>query len=78
MVNTYEIIKILNAIREDYEMIFSKCALVNDCHKCEEDERCFAYKAAQALGWAIKAVKSAQALSDAVDKLKTNIGIRDV
>jgi len=66
--STDNIIEILNSIRENYEMIFSECDIASDCIKCKEDDQCFAYKAAKALGYAIKAVKSAQALSNAVER----------
>ena len=72
---TDRIIEILNDIRENYEIDFAECEYAKECETCNE---CYAYEAAKALSYAIKAVKSAQALSDAVDKLKANMGIRDV
>ena len=69
------IVEILNDIREGFELEFSECEHANDCEACYE---CYAYEAAKALSYAIKAVKSAKSLSDAVDKLKANMGIRDV
>ena len=65
MVSTDRIIEILNDIREDFEMQFSECEHVKDCEACKE---CYAYEAAKALSYAIKAVKSAQALSNAVER----------
>ena len=73
--STDRIVAILNDIREDFEMEFSECEHAKDCEACKE---CYAYEAAKALSYAIKAVKSAKSLSDAVDKLKANMGIRDV
>ena len=73
--STDRIIEILNDIREDFEMEFSECEHAKECETCKE---CYAYEAAKALSYAIKAVKSAKSLSDAVDKLKANMGIRDV
>lgn len=67
MVSTDRIIEILNDIREDFEMQFSECEHVKDCETCKE---CYAYEAAQALGWAIKAVKSTKRLGDAVEAIK--------
>lgn len=64
--STDRIVEILNDIREDFELEFSECKRVNECEACEE---CYAYEAAKALGYAIKAVKSAQALSNAVERL---------
>ena len=60
------IVEILNDIREGFELEFSECKRVNECEMCKE---CYAYEAAKALGYAIKAVKSAQALSNAVERL---------
>ena len=65
MVSTDRIIEILNDIREDFEMQFSECEHVKDYEACKE---CYAYEAAKALSYAIKAVKSAQALSNAVER----------
>ena len=65
MVSTDRIIEILNDIREDFEMEFSECEHAKDCEVCKE---CYAYEAAKALSYAIKAVKSARALSDAVER----------
>lgn len=65
MVSTDRIIEILNDIREDFEMQFSDCEHVKDCEACKE---CYAYEAAKALSYAIKAVKSARALSDTVER----------
>ena len=59
------IVEILNDIREGFELEFSECERANDCEACYE---CYAYEAAKALGYAIKAVKSAQALSNAVER----------
>ena len=59
------IIEILNDIREGFELEFSECEHVKDCEACKE---CYAYEAAKALSYAIKAVKSAQALSNAVER----------
>jgi len=59
------IVEILNDIREGFELEFSECEHANDCEACYE---CYAYEAAKALGYAIKAVKSAQALSNAVER----------
>lgn len=73
--STDRIVAILNDIREDFEMEFSECEHAKDCEACKE---CYAYEAAKALSYAIKAVKSAKSLSEAVDKLKANMGIRDV
>jgi len=64
--STDRIVEILNDIREGFELEFSECKRVNECEACEE---CYAYEAAKALGYAIKAVKSAQALSNAVERL---------
>ena len=64
--STDRIIEILNDIREGFELEFSECKRVNECETCKE---CYAYEAAKALGYAIKAVKSAQALSNAVERL---------
>ena len=52
--NSDKIIEILNGIREIYEMEFSECEYAKECESCKE---CFAYEAAQALGYAINAVK---------------------
>ena len=60
------IIEILNDIREGFELEFSECEHAKECETCKE---CYAYEAAKALGYAIKAVKSAQALSNAVERL---------
>ena len=38
------------------------------CGECEMCKECYAYEAAKALSYAIKAVKSARALSDAVER----------
>ena len=65
MVSTDRIIEILNDIREDFEMQFSDCEHVKDCEACKE---CYAYEAAKALSYAIKAVESAQALSNAIER----------
>ena len=54
--STDRIVEILNDIREDFEMEFSECEHVKDCETCKE---CYAYEAAKALSYAIKAVKSA-------------------
>ena len=59
------IVEILNDIREGFELEFSECEHANDCEACYE---CYAYEAAKALGYAIKAVKSAKSLSDAVER----------
>jgi hypothetical protein len=64
--STDRIIEILNGIREDFEMEFSECEHAKECEICKE---CYAYEAAKALSYAIKAVKSAQALSNAVERL---------
>ena len=63
--STDRIIEILNDIREDFEMEFSKCEHAKECETCKE---CYAYEAAKALSYAIKAVKSAQALSNTVER----------
>ena len=73
--STDRIVEILNAIREDFELEFSECEYAKECEACKE---CYAYEAAQALGWAIKAVKSTQTLGNALEKLKANLGISDV
>lgn len=73
--STDRIVEILNDIREGFELEFSECERANDCETCYE---CYAYEAAQALGWAIKAVKSTQTLGNALEKLKVNLGISDV
>ena len=52
--NSDKIIEILNGIREIYEMEFSECEYAKECESCKE---CFAYEVAQALGYAINAVK---------------------
>lgn len=62
---TDRIVEILNDIREGFELEFSECEHANDCEACYE---CYAYEAAKALGYAIKAVKSAKSLSDAVER----------
>ena len=68
---TDRIVEILNDIREGFELEFSECEHVNDCEACYE---CYAYEAAKALGYAIKAVKSAKSLSDAVaNMVKSNV-----
>lgn len=41
-----KIIKIINEIRESYELDFAECEYARDCEKCKE---CYAYEAAQAL-----------------------------
>jgi len=64
--STDRIVEILNDIREGFELEFSECKRVNECEACKE---CYAYEAAKALGYAIKAVKSAQALSNAVERI---------
>ena len=65
------IVEILNDIREGFELEFSECERANDCEACYE---CYAYEAAKALGYAIKAVKSAKSLSDAVaNMVKSNV-----
>jgi len=64
--STDRIVEILNDIREGFELEFSECEHANDCEACYE---CYAYEAAKALGYSIKAVKSAQALSNAVERL---------
>jgi len=61
---TDRIVEILNDIREDFELEFSECEHAKECETCKE---CYAYEAAKALSYAIKAVKSAQALSNAVE-----------
>ena len=63
--STDRIVEILNDIREGFELEFSECEHTNDCEACYE---CYAYEAAKALGYAIKAVKSAKSLSDAVER----------
>lgn len=73
--STDRIVEILNDIREGFELEFSECERANDCEACYE---CYAYEAAKALSYAIKAVKSTQALSDAVNKLKANTVTIDV
>lgn len=52
--STDKIINILNEIRESYELDFAECEYARDCEKCKE---CYAYEAAQALGYAINAVR---------------------
>ena len=61
--STDRIVEILNDIREGFELEFSECEHAKECETCKE---CYAYEAAKALGYAIKAVKSAKSLSDAV------------
>lgn len=73
--STDRIVEILNDIREGFELEFSECEHANDCEACYE---CYAYEAAQALGWAIKAVKSTKRLGDAVETLKRNMELSDV
>ena len=73
--STDRIVEILNDIREGFELEFSECKRVNECEACKE---CYAYEAAQALGWAIKAVKQTQTLGNAFEKLKVTLGINDV
>ena len=69
--STDRIVDILNDIREGFEMEFSECERANNCEACYE---CYAYEAAKALGYAIKAVKSAKSLSDAVaNMVKSNV-----
>lgn len=63
--STDRIVEILNDIREDFEMEFSKCEHAKECEMCKE---CYAYEAAKALSYAIKAVKSAQAISNTVER----------
>ena len=60
-----KIVEILNDIREGFELEFSECKRANECEACKE---CYAYEAAKALSYAIKAVKSAKSLSDAVER----------
>lgn len=59
------IVEILNDIREGFELEFSECEHAKECEACKE---CYAYEAAKALSYAIKAVKSARALSNAVER----------
>ena len=69
--STDRIVEILNDIRESFELEFSECERANDCEACYE---CYAYEAAKALGYAIKAVKSTKSLSDAVaNMVKSNV-----
>ena len=69
--STDRIVEILNDIREGFELEFSECKRVNECEACKE---CYAYEAAKALSYAIKAVKSAKSLSDAVaNMVKSNV-----
>jgi len=69
--STDRIIEILNDIREGFELEFSECEHAKDCEACYE---CYSYEAAKALGYAIKAVKSAKSLSDAVaNMVKSNV-----
>lgn len=51
------VIRILNAIREDYELDFAECEFAEYAEDCENCKNCFSYEAAQALGYAINAVK---------------------
>ena len=48
------VIRILNTIREEYELDFAECEYAEDCENCKN---CFSYEATQALGYAINAVK---------------------
>ena len=69
--STDRIIEILNDIREGFELEFSECEHAKDCEACYE---CYSYETAKALGYAIKAVKSAKSLSDAVaNMVKSNV-----
>ena len=69
--STDRIVEILNDIREGFELEFSECERAKECETCKE---CYAYEAAKALGYAIKAVKSAKSLSDAVaNMVKSNV-----
>lgn len=54
--STDRIVEILNDIREGFELEFSECEYAKECETCNE---CYAYEAAKALSYAIKAVKSA-------------------
>jgi len=68
---TDRIVEILNDIREDFELEFSECEHAKECETCKE---CYAYEDAKALSYAIKAVKSAKSLSDAVvNMVKSNV-----
>lgn len=51
------VVSILNAIREDYELDITACEYGEYAEDCENCKNCFSYKAAQALGYAINAVK---------------------
>lgn len=51
------VIRILNLIREEYELDFAECEYGECVEDCENCKNCFAYEAAQALGYAINAVK---------------------
>ena len=64
--STDRIVEILNDIREGFELEFSECEHVKECEMCKE---CYAYEAAKALSYAIKAVKSARSLSNAVERI---------
>ena len=67
--STDRIVEILNDIREGFELEFSECEHAKECEMCKE---CYAYEAAKALSYAIKAVKSAKSLSDAVANMVKN------
>ena len=51
------VIEILNTIREVYELDFAECEFGEYADDCENCKNCFSYEAAQALGYAINAVK---------------------
>lgn len=51
------VIRTLNTIREEYELDFAECEYGEYAEDCENCKNCFSYEDAQALGYAINAVK---------------------